>query len=304
MDKLSAISAFVSVAQCGSFTEAGVQLAMGPSAITKKVAALEKMLGVRLLNRTTHGVALTDEGAACLERSIRLLAEMDGIEQLLAVRRKAVSGLLRVSVPYAMGQVYLAPGLPAFLARNPQLSLQLNYSDSAPDLVENSLDLAIRIGAPRDSRIMARLLARSRRVTCASPAYLTQLGEPATVADLQNHNCITLLRNGRKRLWNFLEAGRVRSVLPPGNLSVNSGSALREAVIAGLGVVQCNSILIAPELRSGRLVSLLETGEVQSEALYAVYLQNRHSAPRLQAMVDFVAEAFKPFANNACEMGG
>ncbi len=295
MDKLSAIKAFVHVAHSGSFTAAGAQLLIGPSAITKRVASLEKWLGVKLLNRTTHGVALTDEGVLCLQKSIRLLEEMDGIEQLLAVRSKTASGHLRISMPYAMGHIYLSPRLPAFLNRNPALTLQLNYSDTAPDLVEGSLDLAIRIGAPRDSRIVARLLARSRRVTCATPAYLKRQGEPTRVDELKDHNCITLLLNGRKRAWKFSEDGRVFSLLPSGNLAVNSGTALREAVIGGLGIVQCNSILVAPELRSGQLLPLIETSSISSEGLYAVYPQNRHMVPRLQAFVAFVQEIFKPY---------
>ena len=295
MDKLAAIRAFVHVAKTGSFTAAGAQLMIGPSGITKKVTSLEQLLGVRLLNRTTHGVSMTHEGMLCLERSLRLLEEMDGIEQLVTLRDSAASGHLRIGVPYAMGQVYLTPRLPIFLARNPALTLQLHYSDTVPDLVEESLDLAIRIGPPRDSRVVARLLARSWRVTCATPAYLKSRGEPKNLADLADHNGISLLLNGRRRPWRFTQDGQVQSLRPEGNLLVNSGLALREAVLSGLGVTQCNSILIAPELRSGQLVSILEGAQVASESLYAVYPQNRHQVPRLQAFLLFLQEVFRPY---------
>lgn len=303
MDKLAAIRAFVHVAKTGSFTAAGAQLAIGPSGITKKVTSLEQLLGVRLLNRTTHGVSLTHEGTLCLERSLRMLEEMDGIEQLVALRHTAASGHLRIGVPYAMGQVYLTPRLPIFLARHRALTVQLHYSDTAPDLVDESLDLAIRIGSPRDSRVVARLLARSWRVTCATPAYLKSRGEPRNLADLADHNGITLLFNGRRRPWRFTQDGRVHSLRPEGNLVVNSGLALREAVLSGLGVAQCNSILIAPELRSGQLVSILEGTPVASESLYAVYPQNRHQVPRLQAFLLFLQEVFRPYQMSSVGAG-
>lgn len=295
MDKLAALRAFVQVAQTGSFTAAAGQLATGPSAITKKIAALEKSLGVRLLNRTTHGVSLTDEGALCLERSARVLEEVDGLEQQLAVRRQGASGQLRVSLPSAMGQVYLLPALPRFFARHPAVSLHLDYSDSTPDLVEQRLDLAVRIGPPRDARLVARLLARSRRVTCAAPAYLDRHGEPASVDDVRRHACITLLLHGRRRAWRFAQGEREVSLLPGGPLVVNSGTALREAALGGLGLVQCNSILVAPELRSGRLRAVLPDLGVSSESLYVVYPRNRHAVPRVQEFVRLLDDVFRPY---------
>jgi DNA-binding transcriptional LysR family regulator len=295
MDKLAALRAFVHVAQTGSFTGAGRALSTSASAITKKIAALEKTLGVRLLHRTTHGVALTDEGAMCLERARRVLEEMEGIEQQLAVRRGGVSGHVRLSLPSAMGQVYVVPALARFFARHPALSMQLDYSDTTPDLVESGLDLAIRIGAPRDARLVARLLAHSRRVTCAAPAYLERHGEPASVQDLKAHGCITLLLNGRRRAWRFVDPEGDGSWLPPPRLTVNSGMALRRAALDGLGIVQCNSILVAPELRSGQLTTLLPATAVASESLYLVFARDRHMVPRVRECIDFLGALFQPY---------
>lgn len=299
MDKLAALRAFVHVAQSGSFTAAAAQLATSPSAITKKVAALEKSIGVRLLNRTTHGVALTDEGAMSLERANRVLQEMEGIENQLHARRQAASGHLRVSMPSAMGHVYLLPAIGRFLDQHPDVSVQMEYSDSAPDLIESRLDLAIRIGSPRDSRLVARLLARSWRVTCAAPAYLQLHAEPHSVEELRRHQCITLLLHGRRRAWRFAGDAAGTSWLPDGRLSVNSGTALREAALRGLGIVQCNSILVAPELRDGRLRVLLPDTAVPSESLYLVYPRNRNMVPRVRAFISLVDEVFRPYRDNS-----
>jgi len=301
MDKVAALRAFVHVAEEGSFTAAAARLSTGPSAVTKKIAALEKSLGARLLHRTTHGVALTDEGAMCLERAQRLLQEMDGIEQQLAVRRQGASGHLRVSMPSAMGQVYLLPGLSRFMDRHPAVSVQLQYSDTAADPLENGLDLAIRIGAPKDARVVARLLVRSRRVTCAAPEYLQRQAGADTVDELRDHQCITLLVNGRRRAWRFAQDGREASWLPPVNLSVNSGMALRAAALGGLGVIQCNSILVAPELRAGRLVEMLHRTSASTESLYLVYPRERLKLPRVREFILFVEEVFRPYRDSADE---
>jgi LysR family transcriptional regulator, regulator for bpeEF and oprC len=299
MDKLSALRAFVHVAQTGSFTGAGHQLSTGASAITKKIAALEKSLGVRLFHRTTHGVALTDEGTMCLDHARRVLEELDGMEQQVAVRRGGVSGHLRLSMPAAMGQVYVVPALTRFFARHPAVSIQLDYSDSTPDLIESGLDLAIRIGAPRDTRLVARLLANSRRVTCAAPAYLKRNGEPTSVEDLRAHVCMTLLLEGRRRAWRFAGADGDTTWLPPQRLTVNSGMALREAALGELGIVQCNSILVAPELRSGGLRAVLPDSSVASESLYLVYARDRHMVPRVRECIDFLALLFQPYRERA-----
>jgi DNA-binding transcriptional LysR family regulator len=299
MDKVAALRAFVHVAQAGSFTAAGARLSTGPSAITKKIAALEKALGARLLHRTTHGVALTDEGALCLERAQRVLQEMDGIEQQLAMRRQGASGHLRISMPSAMGQVYLMPNLSRFMAAHRAVNVQLQYSDGAADLLESGLDLAIRIGAPKDARVVAKLLARSRRVTCAAPEYLERHAQARSVEDLRSHRCITLLLNGRRRAWRFAQGGREASWLPPVGLTVNSGMALRAAALGGLGIVQCNTILVAPELRSGRLVEMLQETSASTDSLYLVYPRERQKVPRVREFIHFVDEVFRPYRDDS-----
>lgn len=295
MDKLSAIDAFIKVANLGSFTAASAQLSISPSAVTKSVSQLEKHLNVRLLNRTTHGVALTEEGAAYLARCTPILQDLAEAERQLAVRRGETSGRLRVSMPHALARLFVTPELPAFFAAHPDIQLELVLVDHVIDLVEVKVDLAVRIGAPRDVRAHARELARTQRVTAATPAYLRERGTPRNIDDLRAHNCLCLLFNGKRRLWRFSPNKRVAPFVPAGNLVVNSGDELREALLGGLGIAQLNSILIERELRSGALRPVLARHAVASDTLYAIYPQTRYLPPRARSFVDFLEAVFQPF---------
>lgn len=295
MDRLTAFRTLVLVAETGSFTAAAAKLSTVPSAITKRISQLEKSLGARLLHRTTHGVVLTDEGALCLERFQRVLDDVDDIEQQLASRRQEAAGQLRVSMPAAMGQIYVIPELDRFLAAHRSLRLTLDYSDSPPDLLENRLDIAVRIGKPKDGGCVARRLARSRRVTCATPHYLASHAPLGELNDLQDHTCVALLVDGRIRSWSFVQDGAQMAHTPRSGLTVSSGLALREAALCGLGIAQCNSILVAPELRSGKLAEILPETSVPSDDLYVVYPPNRHAVPRAKVFIDFLKGIFKPY---------
>ncbi len=296
MDKLAAIDAFIKVANLGSFTAASAQLSISPSAVTKSVSQLEKQLGIRLLNRTTHGVALTDEGAAYLARCTPILLDLADAEQQLAAGQVTPSGRLRVGMPHAIARLFVTPELPGFFATHPDLQLELVLVDHVIDLVEYKLDLAVRIGAPRDVRAVARELARTQRVTAATPAYLRAHGTPRSVADLREHNCLCLLFNGKRRLWRFSANRRAAPFVPVGNLVVNSGDELREAVLHSLGIAQINSILIERELRAGTLRPVLAEHAVASDTLYAIYPQNRYLPPRARSFVDFLERVFKSFS--------
>jgi DNA-binding transcriptional LysR family regulator len=295
MDKLAAITAFVKVASTGSFTAASSELLLSTSAITKSVSRLEKHLGVRLLNRTTHGIALTDDGAVYLDACLQFLDELGNAEHLLAQRQTSPLGRLRVSAPNATARIFLTPALPRFFEQNPGLSLDLSLSDQGVDLIEQSLDLAIRVGTPRESQVIARKLADTQRVTYATPEYLNKHGRPTSVQELARHNCVTLLFAGRRPPWRFSARGIEIPFDPVGNLVVNSGDELREAVLAGIGITQSNSFLAEPELRSGRLEPVLVDYVVSSDPIYAVYLESRHKQPRMQAFLTFLDEVFSPY---------
>ncbi|MDH2238456.1 LysR family transcriptional regulator [Pigmentiphaga sp. GD03639] len=295
MDKFAAITVFAKVASLGSFTAAGGQLSLSPSAVTKSVSQLEKHLGARLFSRTTHGVALTEEGSAFLAHCLPILQSLADAERQLSAGKHAASGRLRVGIPHAMARLYVTPRLPDFLASNPGIQLELILVDHMIDLVEYQLDLAVRVGSPRDGRSVVKELARTQRVTVATPAYLKRHGIPRTVEDLRSHNCMCLLFNGRRRLWRFGIKGRTRSFTPHGNLVVNSGDELREAVLQDIGITQINSIMIENDLAQGRLVPVLAGHVVPSDTLYAVYLQSRFMPPRARSFLDFLDDVFKPF---------
>lgn len=299
MDKLAALTTFANVAQTRSFTGAGVALSMGPSAVTKKIAALEQWLGVQVLHRTTHGVALTDDGQQCLQLVERILQGVDELEQVVATRRSLPEGHVRVGMPYAMGQLYLAPMLQEFLASNPGLELDVQYSDEVPDILEQRLDVYVRIGEPRDSRVVAKPLAKSMRVTCASPAYLEKHGTPHALEDLQKHNSVGLLVHGRVRPWTFVASEEEIRHPPRGKLTVNSGVALRQVALAGVGLIQCNSILVAPDLVNGNLQPVLQDLSAPTEGLYAVFLENRRMVPRVRVTVELLERIFGAYRDPA-----
>lgn len=295
MDKLSALAAFAQVARMGSFTEAGSNLSRGPSAVTKKIAALEEWLGVRLLQRTTHGVSLTDDGAICLDIVHGILQGVDELEQVVASRRSAPTGQVRIALPLAMSQIYLAPVLPEFLANNPALSLDFQYCDESADLLAQRLDICVRVGEPRDSRVVARLLARQRRVTCASAAYLQKNGTPMSPDDVQHHNCVTIQVEGKPRPWRFSGGDEETTLVPKGNLTVHSGVALREAALAGVGLIQANSILVSTDLLAGRLLPVLTDYSVPAVSIFAVFQQNRQMVPRVRVVIELLEKIFAPY---------
>jgi LysR family transcriptional regulator for bpeEF and oprC len=295
MDKLSAIKAFIEVANAGSFTVASAQLSISSSAVTKSVSRLEQELGVRLLTRTTHGVSVTEEGAAYLERCTDILENLIDAERQLLVRQVALSGSVRIGMPHAVARRFVTPALPEFFRKYPDIKVELVLVDQVVDLVAYKLDIAVRIGAPRDNRTVARELAQTQRVTIATPAYLAAHGRPGALDELRDHNCLCLLLNGRRRLWRFSSAGYSLPFVPKGNFIVNSGDELREAALQGIGIAQINSILVERELQSGTLEPLLVEHTAPSDTLYALYAQNRYFTPRARAFLDFLLQVFAPF---------
>lgn len=296
MDKLGAMAAFVQVAKCGSFTKAGSELLLSPSAITKNILKLEKSLGVRLINRTTHNSSLTDEGELYLKTCIDVLETINLSEQTLARRHDYPQGSLRIAAPNATGRIFLTPTLPQFLKENPGIRLELMLSDQKVDLIEQGLDLAISVGLPRISHIISRKLADTNRVTLASPQYFEKHGYPTTIEDLNRHNCISLQFAGRRVPWRFKNNDADVHFEPSGNLVVNSGDELREATLAGIGIAQLNSFPVEPDLRLRRLIPILLDHVVPSDSIQVVYLQSRHKQPRIRAFLTFLDRVFRPYA--------
>ena len=285
--------AFVRAVELGGFSIAAREMGMTPSAISKLVTRLEDRLGVRLLNRTTRRLALTPEGEAYFHRSQRILADIDEAENEVASFRSKPKGLLRINVGTAFGMHQLAPALPEFLARNPEMQVELTLTDRVVDLIEEGADLGIRLGNLVDSSLVARRICEVERVICASPAYLRKHGTPRKPEDLLAHNCLSMTNAPALRRWPFETREGPRSIEVSGNMSASSADALLQQALLGLGVIRLTDVIVGAAIREGRLVTLLEDVHHREPLpLHAVYPHGRHRSPRVAAMVEFLLEKF------------
>ncbi len=292
MDKLAAMDAFRMVVEENGFTAAAARRHLSKSAISKLVKDLEADLGVALLNRTTRRLALTEAGERYLERCRKILSEVeeaDGEATALTVKPR---GTLRVNAALSFSMQHVAPLIPEFLNRYPDLRLDLVLSDRFVDLVEEGVDVAIRIGRLSDSSLVARKLAESRRMVCGSPTYFARRGVPRHPRDLINHDCLryTLLESGAD--WSFHEDGRAISVAVKGRLEVNNGDALRAAAIGGLGLCYLPAFMVCEDLAAGRLETVLDDFEPAPLGIHAIYPTSRHLSAKVRAFVDFLVEQF------------
>jgi DNA-binding transcriptional LysR family regulator len=296
LDRLTGLEVFAKVAASGSFSAAGRALGMSQTMVTKHIAALEGRLGVKLFHRSTRKLSITDAGRSYLESSERILAEMEAADGAVAADRVEPKGLLRLSVPVSLGARQIAPLMPEFAQRFPQVAVELGLNDRLVDLAEEGWDLAVRIGSLADSSLIARRIAPCRTVLCAALAYLKARGTPRTVASLVDHNCLgyTLSRLAGADRWAFGAPGDV-TVPIAGNLRANNGDALLAAAMAGQGIIYQPSFVVSEALRAGTLVAItLDQPTIEFGGIYAVYLPDRHPAAKLRAFIDFIATRFAP----------
>jgi LysR family transcriptional regulator for bpeEF and oprC len=288
MDRLQSMEVFRWVVDLGSFSRAADRLDMSKAAVTGHVAALENRLGVRLLNRTTRKLALTDDGAAYLEH----VEETEGI---LTAGRSLPRGVLRIDLPVAIGRHFVVPALPRFAAQYPELKVIAVLDDRLVDLVESGTDAALRMGALEDSSLVARRVYEAGFVTCASPDYLALHGTPQTPGELQRHNCLGLYAVSRGQVldWVF-EKGGERIVLPPaGSLSISNAEALLDAAVAGAGIVMMLDMIASRWIASGALRAILQDWQRRDRLpISIVYPQHRHLSAKVRVFSDFVAGLF------------
>ncbi|MGB0683920.1 MAG: LysR family transcriptional regulator [Magnetovibrionaceae bacterium] len=296
MDQAGEMAVFVRVVEAGSFSAAAKALRQTPSAVSKQIGRLEDRLGVRLLNRTTRRISLTDVGSGFHERAKRILADIEEAELAATSERASPRGTLRVNAANSFGIRFIAPLIPAFLERYPDVDCDLYLTDRVADIVEEGIDVAIRIAALADSSMIARKLAPNHRVIAAAPAYLERVGMPRTPDDLKNHNALRFSFNSTLNNWDFVQAdGSIRRVEIAGNLEGNNSEALLAAAIEGVGLVRLAKFVMARELREGRLISVLDDWIApEPTSIYAVYQPGRHLSPKVRAFVDFLIEHFHP----------
>jgi DNA-binding transcriptional LysR family regulator len=293
VDQFRAILAYVKLVERGSFTAAAEHLDVSISSVTKSIAQLEKSLHVRLVNRTTRRIALTDEGRDYYDRCRRILEDMENADLAMRQVSTAPRGRLHVLMPMAIGRLHIVPALPRFTAAYPDVSLHLTLSDQHMDLIAHGIDVAIWVGEIPDSSMIAKLLLRTYRLTCATPEYLAIHGRPVTPDDLVRHNCLSTTSWRRGRDWLFRTPEGDRTVPIRGNLLLDNGDAYREAALAGLGVAQAASYLFGQDVAAGRLEPLLTDYIAPGQDFWAVYPSSRHAAPKVTAFLAFVGEIFK-----------
>lgn len=296
MDMLSNMAVFARVVDAKSFSAAARRLNTSKSAVSKQVARLEAAFGERLLNRTTRQLSLTEAGAALYEHCVRIVAEAEAAELAVGRLHAAPRGILRVVAPAAFGHLHLAPGIPDFLSRYPDLELELTMSERSVDLAEEGIDLAICIAAAPAPTQIARALAPIRWVVCATPQYLAARGTPATPEALREHNCFSYTAHGGAGgPWHFATPAGKLDVRVEGNFRVNNGEAIREVVLEHHGIGLLPTFVVWRDLQSGALRRLLPECEAHGSFgshIHAAYLPSRYVALKVRAFVDFFRTRF------------
>jgi DNA-binding transcriptional LysR family regulator len=290
---LADVAVFVRVVERGSFTLAADELELSRAVVSKYVSRLEERLGARLLHRTTRRLSLTEAGAAFFESSRGALERIEEAEGAVAQLQSEPRGRLRVSAPMSFGILHLGPALTDFAREHPRVTLDVRLDDRFVNLVEEGVDVALRIGALTDSSLVARKVATTRPVVCAAPAYLAEHGEPEAPEDLATHDCLLYSYLSTANVWRFAgPGGRDIPVAVNGRIRINNGIVLAEAAAAGQGIVLAPSFYVAPMLRDGRLVRILAGYRLPELGIHAVYPQRQHVPPKVRAFVDFLARRF------------
>jgi DNA-binding transcriptional LysR family regulator len=293
MDRLDSMRAFVAVADAASFAAGARQLGQSPPAVTRAVAALEERIGARLLHRTTRSVRLTDAGARYLIDAKRILAEVEEAEASAAGAHAAPRGQLGLTAPVMFGRMYVAPLLLDFLARYPAVTARMMLADRLVDLMEEGLEVAVRIAHLEDSSLTAVRVGEVRRVICASPAFLAKHGRPRAPADVAHASIITFATGPVAEPWVFAKDGVVERMLPDARFSANSNDVTIAAAVAGAGFVRSLSYQVAPEIRAGTLEIVLAEYEEPPLPVHIVHIAGRRASARLRAFVDFAAERLR-----------
>lgn len=294
MQNLNDMMMFARVAEAGGFTEAARRLDTSKSTVSKSVARLERSLGVRLLNRSTRGLSLTEIGTAYYDHCVRIAEEVAQAAELVSELHSEPRGALRVTCPVAFGRLHVAPAVAAYLSRYPRMELHLTTTDRVVDLVSEGIDVAIRIAHEPSLHHVARELAPVTRVICATPGYFERFGIPATPQELARHNCLHYTHFGSHGEWRLRGAGGQIIVPVKGSLRVNDDDVLSRAVIEGLGVALLPTFIVGEELRTGQLQSVLSDFVPLERRIYAVHLPNVRVPQKTRGFIDFLQARIGP----------
>ncbi|KWV52239.1 LysR family transcriptional regulator [Bradyrhizobium macuxiense] len=295
MDRIDLFRIFARVVECSSFTRAADRLGLPRSSVSSAVSELEQRIGARLLHRTTRKVSPTQDGAAFYERCLRLVADVEEAEGLFRHAAAEPSGRLRVDVPGRIGRLIIAPALPAFLDRYPQIDIDLGVTDRAINLVEDSADCVVRVGALGDSGLIARPLGNLTLINVASPAYLARHGVPQSPDDLAAHWAVNYASpsTGRIEEWEWSEQGSSRTTAMRGRITVNSAEAYIACCLAGLGLIQIPAYDVQRHLDAGELVDVMPGHRAMPMPMTLLYPHRQHLSRRLQVFADWLAGLLK-----------
>ncbi len=293
MDRFHAITAFTRVVEAGSFARAADRMGVSVSAVSRHVAELEAHLGVRLLNRTTRRLSLTESGQAFFDRCVQLLADLEEAEEAVTSAAVVPKGTLRVTSSATFGSRHLAPAIAAFAARYPQMRFDVELSERIVDLVEEGFDLAVRIGVAGSQNLVARRIGATRVLCCAAPSYLERHGEPREPEELAQHLCLSYEYLPNRNVWSFRDPkGGERSVRIAGPVHSNNGRFLETLAAQGVGISREPDFISGPDIRAGKLKVILRAFEPPPLPIYVVYPSRRHLSAKVRAFADFLAERF------------
>lgn len=292
MDQFKQISTFVEVINKGSLSAAARAEGIAPAMIGRRLDALETRLGVKLLQRTTRKIALTNEGAAFLENCQRILLDLENAESQVSERSARPSGHLNISAPAGFGRQHVAPLLPSFLSEHREVSVTLNLNDRVVDLIGEGIDVAIRIADLSDSNLIGVKLADNKRVVVASADYLKKHGKPNSLDELSRHNCLAISSEGSQRGWTFRQNGKNVTFKVQGSMVCNDGAVLHDWALAGRGLAWRSMWEVGTEIESGKLLTVLDEFAAPGNDIYAVFAQRQHLPLRIRSFVDFLRRAF------------
>ena len=293
MDKLTQIQAFVDVAEQGSLAKAALGQHITPVMLGRRIDALEKRLGVKLMHRTTRHLTLTEQGTIYLDHCRKLLADMEHADRQVSEGRHRATGHLIVSAPAAFGRMHVAPHASGFVQTHPDVRISFNLTDRVVDLVRDGYDVGIRIGGVIDPSFVAVKLASNRRVVCGTPDYFERHGIPRTLDDLARHNCLAFnLQGGQQRGWYFQVDGKQVTVRVEGNLNCNDGELLHRWAMEGLGLAWRSSWEIQAQLASGELITVLDEYALPQYDILAVYPQQRNLPAKVRFFIDMLKEIY------------
>ena len=287
MQRWEGVNEFVAVAETESFTRAAKRLGVSTAHVSRQISALEDRLSTRLFYRTTRRVSTTEAGQIYYQHCRQILDALEQAERSMTNMQLVPQGRLRLTAPVTYGEKSIAPLVNDFVLRYPELDVEMKLTNQQLDLVAEGYDLAVRLGKLDDSSLMARRLASRTLYVCASPAYLAVHGTPYSLSELEHHNCL----QGNLGYWRFQDAGHPRNVRIRGNVRCDSGRALLDAALKGVGIVQLPDYYVGPALDAGTLIPLLTHYQEDDDGIWAVYPHNRHLSPKVRMLLDYFVDS-------------